>query len=78
MKTIYTRSKHAAHYQGGGGHDLEQWSFLAERNERPADVPSDAEYHHGFLAQNGDQGWVYVRKAPMSDGACAWCQGGVQ
>lgn len=70
----YKRVPHAAHYTDGrsGGHDLEQWTFVAPTNRRPDNVPQGAEYHSGFM-KDGVQHWVYVRRAELSPGTCARC-----
>ena len=68
----YKRVRHAAHYGRRGGHDLEMWTFAAPVNKRPDDVPTDAEYHSGFIYKDV-QYWVYVRIAEMSPGVCEWC-----
>lgn len=83
----YVRGEHAAHAEGGGGWDLEQWDVRGvERHEdvksvvgKPAaqaehgDVPLDAEYHHGYRDAEGRQHWVFVRSAPLSPGRCPRC-----
>lgn len=74
----YTREPHAAHYAGlpGRGHDLEGYTYAQPtRLPVPAGVPSDAEYHHGFV-ESGVQRWTYVRRAPLSDVECAVCARG--
>lgn len=70
------RAQHAAHYGFGHpakGHDLEWWDYAqTERLPVPEGVPTDAEYHSGYLV--GDrQWWHYVRRAPLSGPACARC-----
>lgn len=71
--SVYNRIHHAAHTGIGSGWDLERWVFVAETNARPDDVPPDAEYHSGFRDAAGVQHWIYVRKAPFSDGECSRC-----
>jgi len=69
----YKRVPHAAHYHGGGrGHDIEQWTFASPVNKRPDDVPRDAQYHCGFV-KDGEQHWIYVRRAELSPGTCSRC-----
>jgi hypothetical protein len=68
-----TRETHAAHYAYvGGGHDLEWFTFPSPRNVRHPELPSDAEYHSGFL-KDGVQHWSYIRKLPLSPGKCPRC-----
>jgi hypothetical protein len=78
----YHRAQHAAHYMFGDlriGHDLESWT-VASNTRTPADartfagaeLPCDAEYHHGFVS-NGVQHWVFVRIAPLTGDLCARC-----
>lgn len=74
--------RHAAHYLGGGGHDLEQWdvSGTAWRPyslvvERP-DVPSSASYAYGYIDKNGEQHWVFTRVCPLDAGTCERCGAG--
>ena len=64
--------KHAAHYRNGSGHDLEWFIFEAPKNERPADMPADAQYHSGFM-RGGRQFWAYCRTLPLSPGRCGRC-----
>lgn len=72
--TRYTRTPHAAHYEGGGGHDLEIWDAVREWNDpRPACVPADAERHHGYLDDQKQQHVVFTRTAPLS-GSCPRCE----
>lgn len=75
--TTYRRIPHAAHYAYGHpaiGHDLEQWDVAqAHHMPKPTDVPSDAEYHSGYIARDGSQHWVYTRIAPLSPGCCSRC-----
>ncbi len=80
MKTTsYRRIKHAAHYapaHPAKGHDLEEWIVRSEERpevaRRGTDVPSDAEYHSGYVHE-GAQHWVYVRRAPLSPEPCSRC-----
>lgn len=53
---------HAAHYQGGGGHDLE-WMDL-EETVKPTKFNAIKE---------GKQFWHFCRKAPLSQGKCGRC-----
>lgn len=70
----YQRHRHAAHYGNGRGHDLELWHVRqAIRDARPACVPSDAEYHSGFV-RDGEQWKTYARRAELSGGACRFCK----
>lgn len=79
----YERVQHAGHYaydakhpKYGRGHDLETWTYAQSmRLPVPAIIPSDAEFHHGFLA-NGVQYWVNTRRAPMT-GTCVDCAAAV-
>lgn len=78
--TTYRRSKHAAHYEGGG-HDLESWTVPSNtrtpaeaRTFAGSDLPRDAEYHHGFVSPDGVQHWVFVRTAPLTGDDCERCR----
>jgi hypothetical protein len=42
--------------------------------KRDDDVPIDAQYHWGYVDEQGAQHWVFVRKAPLSPGKCAYFQ----
>lgn len=72
---VYSRAPHAAHTGDGGGWDLEQWDVTQPvRAPRPAEVPADAEFHHGYLDTADQPHAVYVRRAPLSAGTtCARC-----
>jgi hypothetical protein len=80
--TTYQRAKHAAHYAGcGGGHDLELWTVPSDtrtpaeaRTFAGADLPRNADYHHGFTSHDGVQHWVFTRIAPLSGENCARCR----
>lgn len=73
------RIQHAGHYaygvthqKYGRGHDLEEWTYAQPaRLPKPSSIPSDAEYHSGFV-RDGAQHWVYLRRAPMT-GTCPRC-----
>lgn len=72
----YRRIRHAAHYTEGHpaqGHDLDEWTVSAESvvQARLALPPEahDAEYLCGY----GGERWIFVRRAPLSPGHCAWC-----
>jgi hypothetical protein len=69
----YSRAKHAGHYAGGGGHDLESWDVVSPTRFHRDGVPNDAEYHSGYL-KDGIQYWRFVRCAPLSEGTCAMCE----
>ena len=81
MKAAYKRIRHAAHTGNGGGWDIEQWDAIdaddpggiVETKIR-SDVPRDAEYHSGYVDRQGNQHWLYTRKAPLSEGICACCK----
>jgi hypothetical protein len=73
--------RHAAHYQGGGGHDLE-WIETTpavveygqdQKPVRPKNLPNGFEYHSGFRDQYGVQTFLWCRKAPLSAGRCGRC-----
>ena len=75
----FRRFPHATHYQGGGGHDLEQWDVIGElprghggNRVAPSDVPRNAEYHSGYLDDAKVQHWLFVRRAPLT-GSCSRC-----
>ncbi len=73
--STYHRAQHAAHYGYGHpatGHDLESWDVAqAVGAARPSDVPADAAYHHGYVA-DGVQHVVWTRVAPLT-GDCPSC-----
>lgn len=80
----YRRIPHAAHYSYGDsrvGHDLEQWDspdvgrHTGSGSPKRADgVPVDAQYHSGYIAKDGAQRWVFVRRAPLSEApTCLYC-----
>ena len=87
MSATYRRIPHAAHYMYAEtfapgspvGHDLEEWDVRdcdvgnTMRPTRSADVPHDADYHHGYLDREGYQVWVFTRRATLSPGRCKWC-----
>lgn len=75
-KTAYRREPHAAHYGNhpGHGHDLEWWDAVqAWTDPRPADVPSDAEKHSGYLDAERRQHVLFCRAAPLSGPPCSRC-----
>jgi len=80
---IYSRVPHVAHYAFSDpriGHDLEQWDcpdvgrHYSGNPIRPEGVPSNAEYRCGYLAKDGSQRWLFVRRVPLSAGTCEWCE----
>lgn len=76
--TTVTRKRipHAAHYYGGGGHDLEEFVYAQpKRGPVPPEVPTDAEYQCGFI-HDGVQHWVWTRRAPLSPERCRLCPKG--
>ncbi len=80
MTTVtYARIPHAAHYAYGHpakGHDLEQWDVKQpKRGPVPPEVPTNAEYHSGYIDKDGAQHWLWVRTAPLSPGECKRCSG---
>lgn len=64
---VYVREQHAAHYQGGGGHDLEVWTTRI-----PEATPAHVEYHYGYV-KDGVQYTIWARHAPLSGPPCARC-----
>jgi hypothetical protein len=79
VPVVYTRVRHATHgAYGASGWDLDQWDVTSP--ERPhvarvgTDVPSDAEYHSGYVDREGRQHWIYIRCAPMSPEPCPRCE----
>lgn len=71
---VYTRVAHGAHcnFDGSPLYDLERWDVAQPYNApRPADVPDNAEQHHGYL-DNGVQRVVFVRTAPVTP--CVDCK----
>jgi hypothetical protein len=78
MRPVYSRTPHAAHYAGGGGHDLEQWDIKSPLPPNRAmltalGVPYAALYHVGYLDANGAQHWTYTLQAPLTGDRCARC-----
>lgn len=77
--STYRRAQHAAHYGYGHpsvGHDLEQWDVTDATRRypvRPGDVPSDVQFHHGYLDLDGVQHLVFTRIAPLSGETCVRC-----
>lgn len=72
----YRRVPHAAHYENGSGHDLEEWVFKADHLN---DIPNEsviigAKYAYGFV-DNGFQHWVFTKIAPFSSVSCERCKG---
>lgn len=68
----YRRDVHAAHYYGGGGHDLEIYTVVSEKPIRPSEVPADAELSVGSNI-HGIQTWTWTRRVPMTEGRCNQC-----
>lgn len=74
---------HAAHYEGGGGHDLEWITIeptVVEYSRRglpclPTNVqlPHGFEFHSGSVTKAGVQQWHFCRRAPLSQGRCGRC-----
>lgn len=74
LTATYSRERHAAHTGPGTGWDLEKWDVVAPTLPASPPVPADAEYHSGYVDRAGVQHWIYVRRAPLSEGTCVWCQ----
>lgn len=79
MSAVYSRHRHAAHYEPGAGvrgHDLEQWDSVQEwRDPRPECVPWDATQHSGYRDEQGRQHVLFVRTAPFTpDPSCPICR----
>jgi hypothetical protein len=81
------RTRHAAHYAGGGGHDLltlevtvpaskEAGTAMFDKRGVPRveGLPAGFEYHSGHGEPGGTQRWRFVRTAPLSEGTCALCR----
>lgn len=78
------RTRHAAHYANGGGHDLltveatvgpQRPTFFNQRGEprRPERLPFEFQYHSGHRDSDGWQRWRWTRSVPMSHGSCSTC-----
>lgn len=80
------RARHAAHYEGGGGHDLltativmpagreTLYSRRGEPDARPLGLGREWEYHSGSRETDGRQRYRYVKRAPLDMGTCERCR----
>ncbi len=73
MTPLYSREAHAAHYQGGGGHDLEKWDYTGWEPPTHIGRPPGTEFAHGYIDPHGVKHWVYTRRAPLSNVYCSRC-----
>lgn len=85
MTVTVERARHAAHYEGGGGHDLltlevempasrlTRYNRRGEPDARPLGLGYEWEYHSGSREAD-TQRWCYIKRVPLDLGTCERCR----